>query len=186
MEYINMILKNSPLSGEGLGLLVEPMPDYSELDKVTITKCFNNYDSAVTIMLKGSHSLRNLEGKLQAQYNFFTQKIMPIISGYCKYYVFYVELHKCQQWLHFHGIVSFLKISYLPKFKQDIFMAICREKIKRGQSYKHRIDIQKVYEVWRWVDYISKEASLMYNINNAFTPKWKLPKLSNNSTTVIL
>lgn len=184
MEYINMILK-SPLSSEGIGLLGEPMPDYSELDKATIINSFNNYDSAVTITLKGSHSLRNLEGKLQAQYNFFTQKIMPIVSGYCKYYVFYVELHKCQQWLHFHGIVSFLKISYLPKFKQDIFMAICREKIKRGQSYKSRIHIQKIYEVWRWVDYISKEASLMYKIDNAFTPKWKLPKL-NISTTVTL
>lgn len=169
MEYLNLLLKN-PVERLGLG---DPNRPESRIDEATICSNFNDFSTCITITLKGSYRLRNLENNLQKQYEYFTRELLPVISEYCSYYYVVPELHKCQQWLHFHGILTFKKMSYNVKLRRTIYEKIDKP-LKKGMSYKTRILLEKVYDVNKWVPYLLKEQPLMEKLNPLFVPKYKL------------
>ena len=169
MEYLNLILKN-PIERLGLG---DPNRTASTIDEATIIENFNAYSSCITITLKGSHKLRAMENNLEKQYQFFVQNLLPIIKEHATFYYVVPELHKCQQWLHFHGIIHFKKMSHNAKVRKRIYECIDKP-LKRGMSYKTRILIEKVYDLNCWIPYLLKEQPLMNKLNPMFQPKYKL------------
>lgn len=177
MEYLNLLLKN-PIERLGLG---DPNRPESKLDESSIIANFNSFSSCITITLKGAHKLRAMENNLEKQYMFFVTELLPIISEYCSHYVVYPELHKCQQWLHFHGLLHFTKMSYNAKVRRQIYEKIDKP-LRKGCSYKTRILLEKVYEVERWVKYITKEHLLMVKLNPLFVPKYRLNSIESKFT----
>lgn len=125
---------------------------------------FHNYftlcDFCVTITLKGAHSLRNYENDIKYQHIYLSSIIDDIISTYSKSHFFTFELHKCGGWLHAHGILSMVHRSKMPILKKLIYKHIEKKALPKGSTYKHRVLIEKVYNVDNWTEYIMKDVEV--------------------------
>lgn len=168
-------------SGVGVTGLGESNPDILESLK---SPNFNNYSYAITVTLKGSHKLRSMEDDLQKQYDFFKNIISTIVDEHSTEYYFAYELHKCGSWIHTHGIFNPKKKKSIQTIKQQIYLAIEGNKIKKGMSYRTRICIEKVFLLETWIPYITKERSLMESRYPALKNTYKLQKLPRSSNVV--
>lgn len=166
---INKWIINSSRGGTGLG---ESTPDIMESLK---SPNFNNYSYAVTITIKG-HAQRALADNLQQQYDLFKKIIKQYIHEECNQYYFAFELHKCGSYIHAHGIFNPKLKKSVQKIKQQVYLAIERQPIKKGMSYKTRILIEKVFQVDTWIPYITKDAELMDKTYPFIKPIYKLDK----------
>ena len=181
MEYINKILKNPIQSSQALDVLVESNAPISQLKEATVLENFNSYDMAITITLKGSTYPRvsKLAGDTYKQYLYIKEILQEELFPYCAAYVCHFELHKCGEWIHLHGIFKPLmngtriKRSF-QKIKQGIFLKIEGRKLNKYETYKHRILIEKMYQLDRWYKYISKDMTIMKVYNENIIPLYKM------------
>jgi len=166
MEYI---IKG--FSNRG-GVLGEPPRDLVVSDETTlkrnIIETFNNCDYIGTITLKGSYKLRMYQGDIRNQFIFFNQ-VKNIIQEYCQYYVINYEIHKCNEWVHSHFIFRPFKRSQVPKMRREIYHLIEGHSLK-GKSYRHRILIEKPYQIPLYTEYIFKQYEDMkyYNLHSHY------------------
>lgn len=181
MEYINKILKCPVKKTQALDLLVESNAPISQLKEATILHNFNAYDMALTITLKGSTYPRvsKLAGDTYQQYLYIKDVLQEELFPYCIAYVCHFELHKCGEWIHLHGIFKPLmngtkiKRSF-QKIKQSIFNKIEGRKLNKYETYKHRILIEKMYQLDKWYMYISKDQTIMKVYNEHIKPLFRL------------
>lgn len=138
---------------------------------------FNNYSYSLTITIKGSHSLRNLEDDLKTQYKLFKRIVNEIIDKHSSQYFIAFELHKCGSWIHCHGIFNPIMLKSIKQIKQEVFLLIEKQPIKKGQSYKRRIDIQKVYSLDTWIPYILKDELSIHERYSELKQLFKLKKI---------
>ena len=168
MEYIIPSLQSRRVT------LGEPSEDLYELNESTIKKnvlsTFNNCDFIGTITIKGAHKQRLLQSNTSAQFLLFT-KIKDIICEYSQYYIINYELHKCGEWIHSHFIFRPKFRSKVPEMRKKIFFLIEGQALKR-KSYRHRILIEKPYQIPLYTDYIFKSFSDMKYFN--IYPHYKL------------
>lgn len=147
------------------GTLGEPPQNKRHLDetaiKHTCNKTFNNCDYTGTITIKGAYRQRSLESKIPAQYLLFI-KIKNIISDYCQYYIINYEFHKCSEWIHSHFVFRPKFRSKVPKMRQEIFKLIEGSGLKR-KTYRHRILIEKPYNISNFIEYIFKDYEVMHD-----------------------
>ena len=143
--------------------LGEPTQILNQLDKDTlIKKCqntFNNCDFCGTITLKGSNKIRLLQSNLKQQFIFF-QDIKEILDTYCKYYCINYELHTCGEWLHSHFIFRPIHRSKVPQMRKEIYLLITGHSLRK-KSYRHRILLEKPYNIHNYIKYMFKEYDSM-------------------------
>jgi hypothetical protein len=193
MEYINKILKCPVKKTQALDLLVESNAPIAQLKEATILHNFNAYDMALTITLKGSTYPRvaKLAGDTYQQYLYIKEVLQEELFPYCMSYVCHFELHKCGEWIHLHGIFKPLmngtkiKRSF-QKIKQSIFNKIEGRKLNKYETYKHRILIEKMYQLDKWYTYISKDQTIMKAYNEHIRPLFKLNTIQSSREKLLV
>lgn len=189
MEYINKILsKPHPL--EALVDLVETNAPAGVLDEAAIYNNFNNYDMALTIVLKGSSSKRteSLRGNIYKQYEYISQLHKDYVFPNSQNYIVYFELHKCGEWLHSHAILKLKQdgtktanARRIRNIKKQIFEDINARNIKPGEQYKHRVLLEKLHTVETWYTYIKKDEPIMRAYDARIIKLFKLSSKSNSN-----
>lgn len=146
---------------------VTPLGDSNpEITESSLTDNFTNYCYAITITLKGAYHIRSMADKLHQQYEFLKKIIKDHINEQCHSYLFYFEKHKCGSWIHTHGIIHPQTKVSIVKIKQAVYLAIEKQKLKSGQSYKRRVLIDSLHDLNNWWNYCKKEEELWYNSEN--------------------
>lgn len=165
---------------------VTPLGDSNpEILESQVMDNFNNYSYTITITLKGSNALRLMADKLDKQYNFFKKLIKEHIADHCHSYIFYFEKHKCGSWIHAHGIIHQKLMKSVVSIKRSVYEAIELQPIKKGMTYKRRIDMEKTYDMITWWTYCKKDEPLMMKSSNGEICKlYKLSNKNSNSLTV--
>lgn len=191
MEYINKILKCPIKKSQALELLVDSNAPFSKPSEAAIAYNFNSYDMAITITLKGSKFPRvnKLQGDTHKQYLYIKNILDEELFPYSQAYVIYFELHKCGEWIHLHGIFKpkmnkTKVVRSFQKIKQNIFLKIEGRKLNKYETYKHRILIEKMYDLYKWAQYSGKDYQIMRAYNEAIVPLFKMdtPPTHNDMT----
>jgi len=169
ISQFGQIYLDGGFSGVPLG---EPHQNQTQVDEATLKnlslETFNNCDYVGTITIKGAHKRRQLSNNLSAQLLLFI-KIKNIIQEYCQFYIINYELHKCTEWVHSHFVFRPIYRSKVPKMRKEIYELITGHRLKK-KSYRHRILIEKPYDVSNYIEYMFKEYEDMeyYNFNSHY------------------
>lgn len=189
MEYLNKILK----CPRALVDLVETSAPDSELKESDIYESFNNYDMALTIVLKGSKSPKTerLQGDIYGQFKYISDILKSHVFDNCVSHVTYFELHKCGEWLHSHSIIKLKQdgtktanAKRVRNIKKNIFEHITSRKLNKGEQYRHRVCLEKLHTVETWFNYIKKDEKVMRAYDARIHKIYKINKSNPNSTTV--
>lgn len=167
------------------GLLGEPSENLNEMEEpnINILDHFTLCDFTITITLKGLRHLRFLNGKIQQQFDIIAKLIDTIIVPYCNQYLFNIELHKCGEWIHSHGIIQMHHRSKVDKLRKEIYFFLEKKPLKRGLTYKPRILIEKVYNLENWNNYLFKDYTTYASLKREFPRikyKYRLNKISHS------
>lgn len=164
------------------GVLGEPSENLNLLEEpLNIAEHFTLCDFTLTITLKGLRHLRLLNGKLNSQFEILAQLIDNIIAPYCNQYFFNIELHKCGEWIHTHGIIQMNHRSKVDKLRKEIYFFLEKKPLKKGLTYKPRIVLEKVYNLENWNNYLFKDYTVYTSLKREFPKinyKYKLNKIS--------
>lgn len=164
------------------GLLVEPSQKLNDIEEATnLSEHFTLCDFSVTIIIKGINRYRLLRGKIDEQWLIIQNIVNQIIENYCKQYFFTIELHKCGEWIHAHGIINMTHRSKLDKMRQEIYKYLEHKPLKKGLTYKHRIFIEKVYNIDNWQRYILKDKNVFTILQKEYKNIHYFKKLISNT-----
>lgn len=157
------------------GTLGEPPETKQQVDEATLKNTtintFHNCDYIGTITIKGAYKRRSMANDMRTQLLLFI-KIKDIINKYCQYYIINYELHKCSEWVHSHFVFRPFYRSKVPKMRQEIYELIVGHALKK-KSYKHRVLIEKPYEILNYIEYMFKDYEDMkyYHFNSHYKLK---------------
>lgn len=112
---------------------------------------------------------------LKQQYEYMLNSLKDILSRYNINYYITFELYEDNHDIHCHGILTFSKLTDIPKIKKEIRQIYRMPKLKQGQknvlchlkAMGHDEDQQK-----RWIGYLYKDLNFM--CKNDFTPIYRI------------
>lgn len=164
------------------GVLGEPSENSIQSEEITkLSDHFTLTDFVITITLKGIPRYRLLPGKIDKQFEILKMVINNIISNYSSQHLFTFELHKCGEWLHTHGIIQMNHRSKMMKMRKEIYEYLENKPLKKGLTYKHRVHVEKVYNVDNWQNYIYKDIEIFDTLKKEFKNLHLIKKLKYNT-----
>lgn len=165
------------------GILVEPSENLNKSSEVTLpmNAYFSLCDFTVTIIIKGNRRYRHLRGKLDEQWKILNDIVQQILEKYCQQYYFTIELHKCGEWIHAHGLINMTHRSKVDKMRKEIYFHIEQKALKKGLTYKYRINIEKVYNIANWDRYIHKDKTAFTMLQKEFKNLQYFKKLKSSA-----